>query len=233
MLGAGGRAQVNVIADRWDAEYRAGRYADDTPIPFVETILATLERHPDLRVGVGLYVGCGNGRNYLPLVDAGLRLTGLDVSLEALAQLTTRRPAVAERIVCGDFRDFGGDTALDYLIAIQVFQHGGDDDVGAYFARAAALLKPGGLLFARTNSAATEVYHRHTVEERNRFGGFTVRYAEGPKRDLLVHFATREELLDRTAAHFTPLVEPIEERIRRTPPKTGSWAQWEAMWRRR
>ncbi len=64
-----------LAARRWDAEYRSGRYADDPPLPFVAEILATLDEHPALRDGVGLYVGCGNGRNYLPLVDAGLRLT--------------------------------------------------------------------------------------------------------------------------------------------------------------
>ena len=35
----------------------------------------------------GLYVGCGNGRNFLPLVDSGLELHGLDVSGESLRQL--------------------------------------------------------------------------------------------------------------------------------------------------
>ena len=35
----------------------------------------------------GLYVGCGNGRNLLPLLDAGLDLTGLDISRQAIAQL--------------------------------------------------------------------------------------------------------------------------------------------------
>ena len=33
---------------------------------------------------VGLYIGCGNGRNYVPLVEAGLDLVGLDVSATAI-----------------------------------------------------------------------------------------------------------------------------------------------------
>ena len=47
------------------------------------------------RAGTGLYIGCGNGRNYLPLVDAGLNLLGLDVSAEAIKRLSERRPATA------------------------------------------------------------------------------------------------------------------------------------------
>ena len=220
-------------AASWDAEYRAGRYADDPPVGFVETILSTLARHPARRAGAGLYVGCGNGRNFLPLIDAGLDLIGLDVSGEALAQLAARRPAVAARLVHADFNEFRSATPLDYVIAIQVFQHGSEAEVATYFERAAALLAPGGLLFVRVNSANTEIYRRHSVTERNRSGGFTIRYEEGSKSDLLVHFATRDELLERAAPHFTPIVEPIEERIVRTPPEKGFWAQWEVVWIRR
>ena len=70
---------ARLAALRWDAEYRGGRY------------VAALDDAPSAREGVGLYVGCGNGRNYLPLVDAGLRLIGLDLSPEALRQLAARR----------------------------------------------------------------------------------------------------------------------------------------------
>jgi SAM-dependent methyltransferase len=224
--------RVSSLAARWDVEYRAGRYVDDPPLPFVRTILATLDESRRAREGSGLYVGCGNGRNFLPLVDAGLNLTGLDVSEEALAQLAARRPAQLPRLVRADFQDLERGAAFDYLIAIQVFQHGGEAEVAAYFDRAASALRPGGLLFLRVNSAATEVYHRHTVVERHPLGGFTVRYEDGPKRDLLVHFYSRAELLDRTRERFSLVLEPREDVIRRDPPKTGSWAQWEAVWRR-
>jgi hypothetical protein len=46
-------------------------------LPFTREIVATLRAHPTALAGIGLYVGCGNGRNYLPLVDAGLTPTGL------------------------------------------------------------------------------------------------------------------------------------------------------------
>lgn len=223
---------VTSLAARWDADYRAGRYVDDPPLPFVRTILATLDENRGARNGSGLYVGCGNGRNFLPLIDAGLNLTGLDVSGEALTQLAERRPALAARLVRADFRDLESGAGLDYLIAIQVFQHGGEADVAAYFDRAASVLRPGGLMFLRVNSATTEVYHRHTVVERHPLGGVTVRYEDGPKRDLLVHFYSRAELLERTRERFSLVMEPREDVIRRDPPKTGCWAQWEAVWRR-
>jgi SAM-dependent methyltransferase len=221
-----------LAAVRWDAEYRNGRYADDPPLPFVADILDTLDEHPALRDGVGLYIGCGNGRNYLPLVDAGLRVLGLDLSLEALRQLAARRPA-ALPLVCGDFLTVGVSGGLSYVVAIQVFQHGVAADVATYFANVAALLRPGGLFFLRVNAVATQIFQPHTVLERERRGGMTIRYDAGPKQDMAVHFYAREELSDLTHDAFDVVLPLREEIIHRAPPQTGFWAQWEGVWRRR
>jgi 2-polyprenyl-3-methyl-5-hydroxy-6-metoxy-1,4-benzoquinol methylase len=223
-----------LVQQRWDDEYRRGRYLQEPPLPFIETIVATLGEEPQLMNGPGLYVGCGSGRNYLPLVNSGANLYGIDISPEAIRQLTEQNPAVAYRLICGDFRSFGfGDgRKFHYCVAIQVFQHGREADAALYFRRVAELIHRGGLFFLRVNSAATEVYHRHTVIERNALGGFTVRYEEGPKAGLYVHFYSRDELLERTEGTFEMLQHPREVVIHRSPPQSGSWAQWEAIWRR-
>jgi SAM-dependent methyltransferase len=221
------------IARRWDEEYRRGRYADEPPLPFVQTILNTLVDHHDIWTGRGLYVGCGNGRNYLPLLVAGAKLLGLDISEEAVKQLADRQRPHTSTLVVGDFRRFRSDQKFSYLIAIQVFQHGTEADVDTYFEKVTELLRPGGLFFLRVNSAATEVYHRHTVIEQNGLGGFTVRYEDGPKQGLAVHFSSRHELIERTAAAFEPVMSLKHDVIERTSPQTGVWAQWEGIWRRR
>ncbi|HEV8586091.1 MAG TPA: class I SAM-dependent methyltransferase [Methylomirabilota bacterium] len=223
----------DLIARRWDAEYRAGRYAGDPPLRFVGEILSALDAHPALRRGLGLYVGCGNGRNYLPLVDAGLRLCGLDLSLESLRQLAGRRPATSLPLVCGEFRAFSSARPFGYVVALQVFQHGTAADVAAYVEHAWELLEPRGLLFLRINSAATQIYHAHTILERDALGGVTVRYGAGPKTGLPVHFCSRDELAALTRARFEPVGEVHEDVIARDAPKTGSWAQWQGIWRRR
>jgi SAM-dependent methyltransferase len=221
----------HLVSERWDAEYRRGRYVEDPPLPFVDDILAVLADDRAARVGTGLYVGCGNGRNYLPLLDAGLRVWGLDVSPEALRQLAARRPHAS--LVCGDFRALACRPVLTYLVAIQVFQHGTAADAATYFRNAAALLRPGGLLFLRVNAAATEVFHDHTVLEEHDGGGRTVRYEAGPKAGMAVHFYGREELATLTASTFDTVETPREIRTERRAPQTGSWTQWEAVWRRR
>lgn len=167
-------------------------------------------------------------------MDAGLDLLGLDVSPEAIKALAARRLTLpAHRLVCEDFRAFANPgVSFDYLIAIQVFQHGDEADVARYFSRVAALLRPGGLFFLRVNAASTQIYHAHTAVERNARGGFTIRYEDGPKAGLLVHFYSRPELLERLEPAFVSVMEPREDVTVRAAPKTGAWAQWETIWRR-
>jgi SAM-dependent methyltransferase len=224
-----------LTASRWDDEYRNERYANEPPLPFVDRILDTLRAEATVGNGTGLYVGCGNGRNYLPLVDAGLELFGLDVSPEAIKGLVQRRPTLpAQRLLCEDFREFQSPLPrFDYVVAIQVFQHGDDADVVAYFEKVADLLRPGGLFFLRVNSVSTQIYHAHTVVERNAWGGLTVRYDDGPKSGLPIHFFSDVELWDRLTPAFVAVTDVREDVALRAAPKTGSWAQWEAIWKRR
>src|SRR5882724_12931031 len=122
MLDSGESARL--IRGRWDEEYRLGRYDSEAPVPFVRDILQTLRADGEAWRGTGLYVGCGNGRNYLPLIDDGARLHGIDISEEAIRRLAMGRPDLTLPVVVGDFRRYQGGAAFTYLIAIQVFQHG-------------------------------------------------------------------------------------------------------------
>ena len=221
-----------LASSRWDAEYRNGRYSEEPPVPFVDRIITTLEADPTWQSS-GLYVGCGNGRNFLPLVDSGLELHGLDLSGESLRQLEARHPALSTSLIRADFRDFLSPRQFGYLIAIQAFQHGTCADVSTYFGKVQSLLSPGGLFFLRVNATSTQIRRPHTVIEQNDLGGMTIRYEAGPKQGLPVHFYTREELLELTRDYFDVVEGPCEDVTLRTPPETGSWVQWEGIWRRR
>ena len=201
-------------------------------MPFVHRILATLEDSP-LRQSTGLYIGCGNGRNYVPLVNSGLQLCGVDLSRESLRQLADRGPALSSRLIHADFREFHSGSRFSYIIAIQVFQHGTCADVRTYFEKVKSLLSPGGLFFLRVNATSTQIRRPHTVIEQSDFGGMTIRYEAGPKEGLPIHFYTSDELIRLTRDYFDVVEEPCEDVTLRTPPETGSWVQWEGIWRRR
>src|ERR1043166_9546414 len=176
-----------VTSESWDAEYRAGRYLGEEPVAFVNDILAACSL-VELPPGRGLYIGCGNGRNYLPLVAGGLDLVGLDVSQVALEQLAERAPEHAGALVLGDLDALPADAAFSIVIGIQVFQHGRERETHAHIEAALRRLAPGGLFCVRVNAVGTDFVHDHRVVERNDDGGFTVEYLSGPKKGLAIHF---------------------------------------------
>ena len=178
-MGARSEVEAKRVARSWDAEYLRGRYGGERPLPFVDEIIRTLEDVSASQAGLGLYVVCGNGRNYLPLVTSGLRIVGLDLSAEALKQLLNSEVGGPRRLACVDFRRGGIRGAFEFVISIQCFQHGGSSDAAVYFDRVKELLRPGGLFFLRVNSVATEIDLAHSVLERGARGGLTIRYDAG------------------------------------------------------
>ena len=109
----------------WNAAYRDGKYGAEPALGFTADIIRELEQDPSVMDGSGLYVGCGNGRNYVPLAKCGLKITGLDASKVALDALAKRLPGHSDLLVCGDFPDYDPGMQFQYVISIQAFQHGG------------------------------------------------------------------------------------------------------------
>src|SRR3954452_15865288 len=89
------------VAAAWDREYEQGRYVGAEPVRFVADVISSARRS-DLIGEPGLYIGCGNGRDYIPLVHAGLDLTGIDVSGVAIRDLASREPSRVDRLLHED-----------------------------------------------------------------------------------------------------------------------------------
>jgi Methyltransferase domain len=219
------------ITSSWEAEYRNGRYLDEPPVPFVADILAAAKSQ-GLGSATGLYVGCGNGRNYLPLVAGGLDLTGLDISPTALSQLTEGGPQRAAHLVCGDPSSLAADLHYPIVIAIQVLQHGNEETTHREVLRARERVAAGGLLCIRVNAVGTEPEYEHDVIERGQDGRFTVRYTSGPKQGLDIHFFSAKELRGLVEEGFSPVLPLRSSVAQRVPPKKGQWVQWEGIWKR-
>ena len=214
-------------AASWDKEYAGGRYHDEPPVAFVADILAAARQ---AGITSGLYIGCGNGRNYEPLVRGGLDLTGLDISDVALRQLSARMPERRGSLVHGDLSALPGQARSGIVIGIQVFQHGDAEAAHAHLRAAQARVAPGGLMAVRVNAAGTDIVFAHRVTSRND-GGLTIRYLAGPKAGLEIHFFGEAELRGLFATGFEPVM-PLRAQVnRRQPLEAGQWTQWEGIWR--
>jgi Methyltransferase domain len=222
--------QLSAAAQVWDVGYDAGRYRDEPPLPFVADILAAA-RDDDLIGETGVYIGCGNGRNYLPLVAGGLDLIGLDISATAIEQLQARAPGRRGRLIHGDLSALPDGATYAFVVGIQVFQHGDRSTAHEHIRAAQARLMPRGLFCLRVNAVGTDLAYSHDVIERDDSGDFTVRYQAGPKSGLDIHFFAESEL-SSLFADYALALGPRVVRTWRTPPEPGQWSQWEAIWRR-
>jgi len=226
-----GTATTAHAAEQWDDLYQHGRYHDEPPIPFTDVILENLDEND--REGHGLYVGCGNGRNYLPLVAVGLKLHGMDISREGIGQVRTAMPKTKTSTFVGDFGRYTGAKVFRYIAAIQVFQHGDRAITDNLFERSAEALQPGGKLFLRVNSSSPNLIYKHRVIEGNKRTGKTVLYEEGPKTGQQIHYYSKPELEAISERHNFSIIRPLVEVIEnRQPPLRGHWTQWETIWRK-
>ena len=217
------------VVESWEAEYRSGRYVREPPVDFVQDILAAARRYGLAR---GLYVGCGNGRNFVPLVEGGLDLEGLDVSPTAIRQLAQRLPSREGRLRVGDLADLPSDATFPIVIGIQVFQHGDRSTCQENVRAAQRHLAPRGLFCLRVNAIGGVLEHRAELVESAPDGSETVRYVDGPKRGLRIHFFSRPEIEELFDGEYSAVLPLRLQCLPREPPGRGFWCQWEAIWQR-
>ena len=213
-----------LIITNWDRAYQQGKYDQEGAIPLVQDIIDTVNER-GLKDKLGFYPGCGNGRNFVPLFDAGLTMEGNDISQVAVDQLKHRRPKA--QVAVGDFLAHEAKTPYGYLLSIQLFQHGDRKTVRQLFDKAHELLQSGGLFVLRVNSIHTQIVQKYDMVEHSPEGGFTVQYYTGQKTGLHVHFYSAEELHNLTKTRYNVVLPLREEFI---PRDDGTyWVQWETM----
>lgn len=211
----------NISTTSWDSEYLKGKYLGDEPIDFVYQIITTLKSRK-LIDNKGLYPGCGNGRNYLYLFNAGLNIDGLDISTVAINQLKNKLPQA--KLSVDDFMKISN-KRYSYIVSIQLFQHGNFEQTENLFNKAYKMLLTGGLLFLRVNSINTQIKEKYEIFEHTKMGGLTIKYLSGPKKGMLIHFYTKQEINYITSEKYK-IIQPIKEDYIKRDDLT-SWSQWE------
>jgi SAM-dependent methyltransferase len=144
--------------DLWDMRYeKEGRIWGLKPSPTVRLLIDAIDQGPEQgRALIILDVGCGYGRDILPLIGRGHKVTGLDKSEKAalLAQDTVDQQTKGTSLVTAtNFRWGTIETALarDITRFGSIYSHRtihlfDDKEVSTFAAQAAKRLRPGGIL---------------------------------------------------------------------------------------
>ena len=125
------------VAERYDGDGETDRHGAVSPVvDFLEPLAG----------GGALELGIGTGRIALPLAERGVRVHGIDLSPDMVAQLR-RKPGGADiPVAMGDFATTTVDArfSLVYLVFNTIMNLTSQDAQVACFHNAAAHLEPGG-----------------------------------------------------------------------------------------
>jgi SAM-dependent methyltransferase len=127
----------------WFAGRIAQRYDESTADMPVEPVLDFLE---PLAGGGALELAIGTGRIALPLAARGVRVAGIDLSPDMVAQLRAKPGGAEIPVELGDYATtrVDGRFSLVYLVFNSISNQTTQDAQVASFANAAAHLDPGG-----------------------------------------------------------------------------------------
>jgi SAM-dependent methyltransferase len=125
----------------WFAGDAAERYDADTADMPVEPVLDFLE---PMAGGGALELAIGTGRIAVPLAERGVRVAGIDLSPDMVAQLRKKSEAIP--VAIGDYAvtRVDGTFSLAYIVFNSIVNNATQDGQVATFANAAAHLEPGG-----------------------------------------------------------------------------------------
>jgi 2-polyprenyl-3-methyl-5-hydroxy-6-metoxy-1,4-benzoquinol methylase len=104
------------------------------------------------RLGRVLSVGCGDGQFELMLAPSAERVTGIDLSPEAIAAAEAARTAQGIHNVefhCLSFADLPWDRSFDTIVCLAFLHHVPECDLPHFLATARRHLHPGGIFYAQ------------------------------------------------------------------------------------
>lgn len=132
------------MPEDWFAGWVAERYDEHTAALPVEPVVEFLAELAGS--GAALELGIGTGRLALPLARRGVRVHGIDLSPDMVAQLRAKPGGDSIPVAIGDFSTtrVDGEFSLVYLVRNTIMNLTTQDAQIACFENAAAHLAPGG-----------------------------------------------------------------------------------------
>ncbi len=201
--------------DRLDAVIHHGadvwtnRFTDYAHRLGMRKVFAYLERrYGSLENLSVLDAGCGRGRWVQAYGARGARVTGVDVSPEAIETLAGEMPQ--HRFLCQDLTRLEvPPKQFDVVNSVTVVQHLLEESQGPVLRRLADCLKDGGFLVLLENSSDFDAWHvfPHTREEWRNLGeaaGLQYCVSWGSNYEVLIRSLARLSRLARRRAEYPP-----------------------------
>jgi len=102
------------------------------------------------KVKTVLDLGCGMGRNFFSLLEAGFDAYGIDNAGNGVNHILSQKTQynISDKVILGKFQDLPyGDGFFDALISIQTLNHGYEADIMQGIKEIERVLHPGGYFF--------------------------------------------------------------------------------------
>jgi SAM-dependent methyltransferase len=143
------------MLEDWFAGEVAARYDADTAEMEVEPVVDFLL---PLASGGALELAIGTGRIAVPLAARGVRVAGIDLSPDMVAQLRKKATAEEIEVAIGDYATsrVDGSFSLAYIVFNSINNQTTQDAQVASFANAAAHLEPGGCFVVEVGVPCTQ-----------------------------------------------------------------------------
>ncbi len=192
--------------DQWDWEYSIRDLPARAPLPIVDVV--TSHASVDARI---LYIGVGEGRNFLPLARAGYNVYGCDVSRVSIDRLVSANPDLADRLVHGTFESaFPSRGGFDVVVASRVLIEADTNKSHELLLKVLPLLSPRGLLISEWTAVGTDPWPGWDDSFLDSAGNLTLHYDSERIRKKYLSFNGCANLLEGAGFEIEQGPTPID-----------------------
>ena len=155
-----------------------------------------------------LELAIGTGRIALPLMERGIRVHGIDASIEMLDQLKAKPAGVEIPVTLANMADFSLTERFDfaYLVFNTLFNLTSQEQQMACFRRVAKHLNPGGAFLIETIVPKLELFKNHQYTKTDQVGFAEVRI-EAARHDPVHQVIECQRIhIDTSGTSLTPFI---------------------------
>ncbi|MBU1163971.1 class I SAM-dependent methyltransferase [Patescibacteria group bacterium] len=166
-----------------------------------------------------LDIGCGNGRNLVPLAEKGFKMSGVDIAQAGIDKTKERLDKQNLDAVLKQGKTIGlpfEDKSFDSLYTIGTFHHNIWEEIKKSFEEANRVLRDNGFFFFHARSINDTSRPREAIDDEKEIG-FTAKDTSGGKQGVIQHYFTEDELKMLANDHGFEIVVPPHEEFRQEP----------------